>query len=214
MLFPWLRSRVLGQPVKGDRAGPYWAAAMALGLAAVGTLFVLTRAGAAPPWPGLDRAAQAYQASFLRRMTAHHEVGVRLSELAVAKAEAPDLCVLGELMRAGQTSEAEVMRLWWRGWFGGEMPGATPGEHASMPGMPPVGTVGELASLEGCAFDEGFRPVMIAHHKGAIAMAGEALGRAADPRVRLLADAIVHAQGNQVMLMERMRCMPTAGAER
>lgn len=34
-----------------------------------------------------------------------------------------------------------------------------------------------------------------------------------DPRVRLLADAVIHAQGNQITLMERMRCTPDSGSD-
>lgn len=43
---------------------------------------------------------------------------------------------------------------------------AVEADCATMPGMPPAGTVEELARLKGCAFDERFRPVMIAYHKG------------------------------------------------
>lgn len=62
----------------------------------------------------------------------------------MANAVVADLRVPAKLMRASQAGEAETIRLWWRGWFGGDLPEAAAGDHATMPGMPPAGTVRSL----------------------------------------------------------------------
>ena len=67
-------------------------------------------------------------------------------------------------------------------------------ERAAIPGMPQPQTIAQLSAERGDRFDATFVPVMVAHHRGAIQMADEAWRTAADPRVRLLADSIRHAQ--------------------
>lgn len=77
---------------------------------------------------------------------------------------------------------------------------------ATMPGMPPPGAVEALASLSGAAFEERFLELMIAHQEGAIQMTNEEWQSGGDPRVRLLADQIRHAQRSQ---FTRMRALDT-----
>jgi hypothetical protein len=117
----------------------------------------------------------------------------------------PLLIMLGRLMIAEQQAEIESQKRWWTSWFGGELPPPTPEEQATMLGMPPPGTLEQLATLSGPAFERRFLDVMIVHHEGAIEMANEAWARAADPRLRLFADQIRHPQVIQVERMQRLR---------
>jgi uncharacterized protein (DUF305 family) len=84
------------------------------------------------------------------------------------------------------------------------MPPLAPAEHAAMPGMPAPGELARLDAAAGRAFDESFAAVMSRRHEGAVAMAEEAMGRAADPRVRLIARSIQHAQRNQLVVLRKL----------
>ena len=74
-----------------------------------------------------------------------------------------------------------------------------------MPGMVTRDEVLSLEALDGRAFDERFLELMIRHHEGAVTMAKEARGQAADPRVRLFADQVRHPQSGQIRRMEAIR---------
>lgn len=96
------------------------------------------------------------------------------------------------------------MRSSWRSWFGDALPDLTPQEHRNMVGMPNPERVRELEQTHGADFQCRYIPTMIFHHEGAISMSNAAIDDAADPRIRLLACTIRHAQQGQI---ERMRTM-------
>jgi hypothetical protein len=77
------------------------------------------------PWRGSNLA---YDQSYMRRMTAHHEQGIQLALLATDKAQASDLRALARLMAANQKGEIAGFRQWWRSWFAGEPPPPKPAE--------------------------------------------------------------------------------------
>ncbi|MBY0508389.1 MAG: DUF305 domain-containing protein [Bryobacteraceae bacterium] len=58
--------------------------------------------------------------------------------------------------------------------------------------------------MQASEFDLQFVNVMIFHHDGAIGMSKQAEGTAADPRLRLFADQIVHAQSRQILYTGRL----------
>lgn len=86
------------------------------------------------------------------------------------------------------------MQKWWRSWFNGDLPEVGPDERVSIPGIPSRETMAELERLRGMEFEERFLPVMIDHHEGAIEMSRQAWEKAVDPRVKLFAEQIRHAQ--------------------
>lgn len=205
-LFPWIRRRIAGEETTPDedRLARLTLLAMGGSIAALALLEVLARKGHEPRWP-FDREQEIEVGrSFLRQMTAHHELGVRLSRLLRDKATQKEARVLGTLMYAEHVGELDAMRRWWRNWYGGEMPEPTEEEHERMPGMPPTGRVDELETMSGAAFERSFYPVMISHHEGAITMSDDLIRRARDPRLILFADQIRYAQRNQVQYMREL----------
>jgi hypothetical protein len=70
-----------------------------------------------------------------------------------------------------------------------------------MPGMLRPEQVVSLRGLAGAAFDPLFVELMTFHHRGAIAMADEAVGRAGDPRLKLISYNIRHEQRGEIELM-------------
>jgi uncharacterized protein (DUF305 family) len=143
----------------------------------------------------------AYDQSYMRRMTAHHEQGVELAILAADKAQDPNLRALARLMAANQKGEIAVFQQWWRSWFPGTLLPASPEDHATMPGMVSVEQMEGLKRTDGAQFDPLFVSLMTAHHNGAIAMADEVVRSDADLRLRLMSHAIRHSQQGEIQLM-------------
>ncbi len=172
-------------------------------------LYALQRMGKSPRWPMGGQRGRDFDRSFLYRMTGHHVAGLKLARLAVEKAHGAELCLLAKLEVAQQSADIDVMRAWWRGWFGGDIPELSDEDYAAMVGMPHPSAVDGLAELDGDAFERRFLELMIPHHHGAIIMANNAVAQAGDPRMRTLADSIRHAQQSQI---ERMQAQPNAPA--
>ncbi len=199
-VFLWLRRPLLGLD-QDTSFGRGWTGLLAVVLAVLAVGAALGESGREIPWPFVGEETQSYDASFMRRMAAHHEVGAQMARLAARRAEAEDLRTLGRMMAAEQEMEIGILQRWWRSWYEGELPSPTHEEHAAMLGMPPPGAMEELSRLSGPAFDQRFKDLMIAHHQGAVAMSNEAWGRAGQPHLRLLANQIRLAQGRQVKVM-------------
>jgi uncharacterized protein (DUF305 family) len=201
-LYPWLRDRSAGMPSPWRGFAGTWGLLAAGGLAALAVLAWLGSRDREVP--RLPLGGEVADRRFLRMMTFHHEAGVALARQAAVEAANPELRSLARLMVADQSGETVIMRRWWRSWFDPVMPPPSPEEHAAMPGMPGPMELARLDAAAGTEFDRGFVAAMSRHHAGAIAMAGEALARAADPRVWLIADGIRHAQRKQVAVMAEL----------
>jgi uncharacterized protein (DUF305 family) len=202
-LFPWLRDRIAGrEPSPHRRFAMWWGSLAAAGTLVVGILAFLGSQGRELPYIGDDRGV-AYDQSYMRRMTAHHAQGIAVARLATAQAEDQHLNALARLMIAAQEGEIRVFEQWWRSWFSNppELPAATAQEHAAMPGMLSSDEIAGLERLNGAEFDQRFIILMTFHHKGAIAMAEEAIDQAGDPRLKLMSQAIRHEQRGEIELM-------------
>ena len=137
----------------------------------------------------------------MRRMAAHHAQGAELALLAAERAQDPHLRALARLMTAEQRGEIAIFDQWWRSWFDGALPPATAEDHAAMPGMLPTAEIEALRQAEAGAFDTHFITAMTSHHRGAVAMADEAIREAGDLRLRLMSHAIRHEQRGEIELM-------------
>ena len=177
-VFPWLRDKVAGHvPARHRRFALAW---MGLGAALVAMAAVpawLGRQGR--KWPPHRGDAVAFDQSYLRRMAAHHEQGIMLARLGAERAQDLHLRRMARLMVATQAGDLRIFDHWWRSWFGGGRPPASPQEHATMPGMLDPREIDDLGTMPADRFDEVFRDRMTFHHRGAIAMADEAWRHAA-----------------------------------
>ncbi|EIM27421.1 DUF305 domain-containing protein [Microvirga lotononidis] len=198
-LFPWLRDWLRGRlPSRHGRFTAVWSGLSAVTLLALGFVALLGWQNRELPWMGEN---PAFDQSYMRRMAAHHAQGVELARLAVEKAQDPYLKNLAHLMAADQKGEIAIFQQWWRSWFAGGLPPASPEEHASMPGMLSPAQMDSLRGANGNAFDPLFISLMTTHHQGAILMADRALRGASDLRLRLMAHATRHAQRGEIELM-------------
>ena len=203
-LFPWLRDRLGGRPSPWRSFARGWIALAVVGAAVLSGATWLGARGHEPSQLFLLPGDPDMDREFLRMMIFHHEIGIDLAQRAAAQADEQQLRQLASLMIADQSGETDLMRRWWQSWFGSTMLPLSPDEQAAMPGMPTVAAMQDLASAKGRVFDVLFVEIMSRHHAGAITMATEAMDRAVDPRTRIMAQGIRHAQRNQIAIMHRL----------
>jgi uncharacterized protein (DUF305 family) len=200
-LFPWLRDRLARRaPSPHRRFALVWGGLAAAGTLALAAVAFLGSRDREPPYAG-DGLTAAFDQAYMRRMAAHHEQGVEVAGIAAEKATDPHLRALARLMQAAQEGEIAIFGQWWRSWFGGPLPPATPEDHATMPGMLTADQVASLRQASGPDFDPLFVRLMTFHHEGAVAMAQEAMDRGGDPRLVVMAQAIRHEQRGEIALM-------------
>jgi uncharacterized protein (DUF305 family) len=198
-LFPFIRDWLAGARCEHNRRfASGWTVAAFAGLLVLGTLAALGSHGHEAAWLGRD---SAYDQSYMRRMAAHHRQGVDIAGIGAEKAGDPHLRALARMMSAGQNGEIAILAQWWRSWFPGGLPDATPDEHRSMPGMIAAEDLARLRGASPPDFDRLFVSLMSAHHQGAIDMAYDALNNAGDPRLKLISYSIGYEQRGEINLM-------------
>ncbi|WP_432215364.1 DUF305 domain-containing protein [Streptomyces lydicus] len=77
--------------------------------------------------------------------------------------------------------------------------------HGAMPGMATDAQLDRLRSARGAGFDALFLRLMIAHHRGAVSMATDALSGGRDTLVAEMANDVIAQQSAEVGRMERLR---------
>ncbi|GGC07291.1 DUF305 domain-containing protein [Cellulomonas carbonis] len=160
---------------------------------------------------GSDAAATEHNdadTQFAQMMIIHHEGAVEMADLAVERAESPDVVALAERISAAQGPEIELMSDWLDAW------GEDPAGDADMSGMDHGGmdmegmdqdeAMGSLSELEGTDFDRSFLDLMAAHHRGAIEMAEEHLEDGVNPEALELSETIIEDQRAEIAEMEEM----------
>jgi uncharacterized protein (DUF305 family) len=205
-LFPYVRDRLAGPgrpPHARFAAG--WSGAALAGCLVLSGVAIASAAGREPAWQGGD---PAFDQAFMRQMAAHHSQGVELAVLASDRAQDPHLRALARMMASAQGAEIKVFGRWWRSWFSGDLPAATPEEHMQMPGMLSQAQLDGLRRTPGPEFDAAFVNLMSIHHRGAIAMADRKLQQPGDLRLKVMAHAIRHEQTGEIALMHGVKPGP------
>jgi uncharacterized protein (DUF305 family) len=133
---------------------------------------------------------------FIQMMIPHHQMAIEMAELALTRAEHPQVHRLARMIVRSQGGEVGRMRAWYRSWFGGEPAPMDDPMHMGM-GM-------SLEELERARpFDRAFLAEMIPHHASAIIMASQL--EPAHPQLRRLAAEIIAAQAGEIGTMQRWR---------
>ncbi len=157
---------------------------------------------------------------FIEQMIPHHENAVAMAQLALARAQHPELRDLAQNVITTQTAEIEQMRAWYRQWYGEEVPtagdgvfrgsrrgpgGGMMGPGGRRGGMMRGGMMGttDLEVLEATAdFDKEFIEQMVPHHRMGVMMARMILARTERPELQQLARGIIETQTAEI---EQMR---------
>ncbi|MCB5166679.1 DUF305 domain-containing protein [Streptomyces bambusae] len=148
-----------------------------------------------------DDSPNAADHQYVRRMIEHHRQALTMTALAPGRAASTQVKRLAERIAAAQKPEIGAME----GWQSAHPadPGAAGHDHA-MPGMATAEQLGRLKAARGAEFDRQFLALMIAHHEGAVTMAGEALSGGNNVAVEEMATDVVAQQTAEI---SRMRAM-------
>lgn len=180
----------------------------------------------APATETSDTASEADAASsndadveFAQGMIVHHRGALQMSEMAVERAENPEVRTLAERIQAAQQPEIDTMGSWLEQW-GEDVP-----EGMSMDGMGGMGgmdhgemdegmmaeddmdmttAMEELTNAEGASFDRMFLEMMIVHHQDAIDTSQAYQGAGQYPEALELAAAIEADQAAEIEEMEQL----------
>jgi uncharacterized protein (DUF305 family) len=149
---------------------------------------------------------------FAQMMIPHHRQAVEMAEIAVERAENPEVKALAEQIRAAQDPEIVTMTSFLEAW-GAEVPaeGDMAGmDHSAMPGMPDTDgmmtpeQMDEMRGATGAEFDRMFLEMMIVHHEGAVADAQRELDEGVNPQAKDLATQIISAQTAEIAQMRQL----------
>ncbi|MHB1017052.1 MAG: DUF305 domain-containing protein [Coriobacteriia bacterium] len=160
----------------------------AVGVAAIP--FVQPNASPGSPMRG------GVDAMFIEEMIPHHEDAIAMAELALTRAEHPEIRDLAEDVIETQSAEIDQMREWYREWYDADVP-AFGGSSGMMGGM--MGGSVDLEDLKTAEpFDRYFIEAMIPHHEMGIMMSQMAGGATRRPELRDLTDSIIEGQSAEV----------------
>lgn len=139
---------------------------------------------------------------FVTRMVPHHAQALEMTELAPERASHPDVIALAERISSAQGPEIEAMQAWLASHG---LPAADPADHGhhGMQGMADEGQMLRLQGAEGAEFDRMFLEMMVAHHEGAVAMAGDA-GDATNPVITELVIDVAISQQVEIARMTEL----------
>ena len=187
---------------------------LTLGLAllvmgAVGLILVAPLTGAVPQ-PGCpggvcpdDRigAEGGVEAMFIEQMIPHHDDAIAMAELALDRAEHDEVRALARDIIRTQSAENDLMRQWYRAWFGSQVP--DPDERLGMMGGGMMSGMTDISELEDAEdFDRAFIEQMIPHHAMGIMMARMAEARTLSPELRELTQSIIRTQSDEIEMMQ------------
>lgn len=150
--------------------------------------------------------------AFLQMMVPHHGQALEMARLAQRRAADPRVRSLAERIHAAQAPEILVMAAWLEE-HGVEVPRVVDSPdsfdheahgHGGMAGMLTPTQMRRLAASRGPEFDRLFLRGMIAHHQGALAMAGTVSTAGVDLRVGELAADVSAGQSAEIGRMRRL----------
>ncbi len=137
---------------------------------------------------------------FAQMMIPHHEQAIEMSDIALDPSVGASGAIkdLATRIRAAQDPEIATMKGYLEAWKQPMSPEDGMDHGSMMEGMLSVEELDELATLTGPAFDARWAEAMIAHHKGAVAMATDVLADGTNPDTKDLATSIVAAQQGEI----------------
>jgi uncharacterized protein (DUF305 family) len=149
---------------------------------------------------------------FIRQMIPHHQDAIDMANLALERAEHPEIRQLAENIIRDQSKEISWMREWYKAWYGtdvpvyqGSMMGGVMNRGGSGSGMMRGGTGGSMTDLgqlrNATQFDKEFIEQMVPHHQMAIMMAKMTLN-SDHQEMRELGSSIIRSQSAEVDQMQ------------
>lgn len=136
------------------------------------------------------------EADFLEKMSEHHQSGIKMSSLALEKAQNEKIKKLAKKMRDDQAREQEQMQELKAKWY----------KEIKVPkdNMASVNTT-QLENKSGNEFDKNFLEMMTKHHKEGIEMMGKMLPNIEKREIHRMALKMTKKQGQEIGKMERLQ---------
>lgn len=149
--------------------------------------------------------ASTMDAHFIEQMIPHHEDAITMAKLAQTRAKKVEVKQLAQNIIDSQGKEIDQMKVWYKDWFGKDVPkdtrvmrGHAMGQSTRMH-MGMMGDNTDLERLSSAAdFDKAFVEEMIPHHQMAVMMASMLKNSTERPEMKKLADDIVAAQTKEI----------------
>lgn len=139
---------------------------------------------------------------FIVQMILHHEDAITMANLALTRAEHPEIKALGNSIIKSQSGEINQMKLWYKLWFGNEVVNANSSMGHGIDTMRQSGMMGNDADTKALvntkSFDKEFIEQMIPHHQMAVMMAQMLLSSTNRPEMKKLAENIISAQTKEI----------------
>lgn len=152
---------------------------------------------------GNESSLSAADIMFLQMMIPHHEQAIEMSKLAVTNTKNPDVLDLAAQIEAAQQPEIDLMKKLLSDAGQSDMPGHSMGHGMSDDGMLNESDMASLATAKDSGFDRLYLIGMIAHHDGAIAMAG-AVSDSLNSDVKTLVNNIISSQTAEIAEMNKI----------
>jgi uncharacterized protein (DUF305 family) len=158
--------------------------------------------------------ASSVDAGFARDMSTHHTQAVTMAGYERDNTSDPSLKLLAYDIETSQQFQLGQMSGWLDGWGLSrestlpQMSWMAGHDHVEpdglMPGLATPAQMNTLITSHGTALDILFLQLMIRHHQGGLPMAQYAAQHAAEPFVRVTAQAMVTVQSNEIVEMEQL----------
>lgn len=150
--------------------------------------------------------SQKSDSHFIEQMIPHHEDAIAMAEIALVKAQRPEVKILAENIIKAQRSENEQMRAWYKSWLGAEVPESTQvmDMHGMGTGMH-MGLMGDETDVEALKnatdFEKEFIEQMIPHHQMAVMMANMLKVGTTRTEMKQLSENIITTQTDEINQM-------------
>ncbi len=165
------------------------------------------------PEGGVPQTGSELDELFINMMVPHHQGAVAMANIALERAEHPEIKDMANAIIASQQAEINQMKSWKQKWYGSS---ETPPMSAmpmleEMPGMGGMGHTMDMQAdvdvLKNAAepFDLAFIDAMIPHHQSAIDAARKVLETGVHPEMKELAQQIIDAQQSEIDQMKSWR---------
>lgn len=155
---------------------------------------------------GNNQVANNIDRHFIEQMIPHHDGAVAMAKLALKKSKRTEIKTLATAIIDGQTKEIQDMRVWYKDWFGKDVPkvstGMMGGGMMSQSGMH-MGGQEDMATLQNAAdFDKAFLEAMIPHHQLALMMVRMLEAGSNRGEMQQLAKNITTSQSKEIQQMQ------------
>jgi uncharacterized protein (DUF305 family) len=155
---------------------------------------------------GNTQVANNIDRHFIEQMIPHHDGAVAMAKLALEKSKRTEIRTLATAIIESQTKEIQDMGVWYKDWFGKDVPkvstGMMGGGMMSQGGMH-MGGQEDMTRLENATdFDKAFLEAMIPHHQLALMMVRMLEAGSNRPEMLQLAENITTSQSKEIQQMQ------------